>query len=92
VTFDRTVTERSVEPWFAPLAELPPGVVRAIDGAALLVLPGEYEAVVYDLGPLVGLDAHVAVGEHLRLVPSVRMHTTEGVWTVRYAAGVGWVF
>jgi hypothetical protein len=92
VTFDRARSELEYDVRFVPLAELPPGVVQAVDGVALLVPSGRLETVVYDLGPMVGVDAHIGLGEHLHVVPSVRMHATEGVWTLRYTAGIGWTF
>lgn len=50
----------------------------------------------YNVGPVVGMEARIGLTEHVRLVPSVRLHGLSGQpgngWLVRTGVGLGWVF
>jgi hypothetical protein len=48
--------------------------------------------VMYDVGPLVGAEAWLAFGDHVRVVPGVRLSAIASEWSVRPTAGVAWVF
>jgi hypothetical protein len=50
------------------------------------------ESVQYGVGPVVGFEAHIGYGEHLTIVPGVRMHGLPNSWLLRPAVGVGWRF
>jgi hypothetical protein len=54
--------------------------------------PNTLHAVQYHVGVLAGLDTRFAIAEHLRLIPSVRMHGVSGGWTIRPALTVAWFF
>ena len=58
-----------------------------------LVLPSaRVESVRYGAGPVVGFEAHIAVGDHLAITPGVRMHGLPASWLIRPSAAVGWTF
>jgi hypothetical protein len=58
-----------------------------------LALPSfNIETVQYGVGPVVGIEAHIGYGDHLTIVPGVRMHGLSNSWLVRPSAGVGWTF
>jgi len=50
----------------------------------------------YGVSPLVGMEARVRLTEHVRLVPSVRLHGLSGQrgngWLTRAGVGLGWFF
>jgi hypothetical protein len=50
------------------------------------------ETVVYDTGVVVGIDAHVDMTDHLRLVPGLRMLTVTSRWIIRPSVGLQWRF
>jgi hypothetical protein len=51
------------------------------------------EAVVYDAGVAVGLDAGINLTEHVRLVPGTRLFTAApGGWVIRPSVGLHWLF
>jgi hypothetical protein len=52
----------------------------------------EQETVSYDAGVAVGLDAGIAMTDHLRLVPGVRLLTVPDGWVLRPAVGLQWLF
>ena len=58
-----------------------------------LTLPSfNVETVQYGVGPVVGIEAHIGYGDHITIVPGVRMHGLSNSWLVRPAVGVGWTF
>jgi hypothetical protein len=58
-----------------------------------LVLPSiRTDSVQYGVGPVVGFEAHIGYGDHLTIVPGVRMHGFPEAWLLRPAVGVGWRF
>jgi hypothetical protein len=65
-----------------------------VDLAALgLTFPASrVESVAYGAGPVVGFEAHIGYGEHLSIIPGVRMHGLPASWLVRPGVGVGWSF
>ena len=48
--------------------------------------------VTYSVGPLVGAEAWIAFGDHVRVVPGIRLNSISGGWSVRSTAGLAWVF
>jgi hypothetical protein len=56
------------------------------------ILPRSTRTTQYGVGPMAGVEAHVGMSEHLRLVPGVRMHAFNGGWLVRPAVGLAWQF
>jgi hypothetical protein len=58
-----------------------------------LALPSfNVESVQYGVGPVVGVEAHIGYGDHLSIIPGVRLHGLSNSWLVRPAVGVGWTF
>ena len=56
------------------------------------ILPRSIRTTQYGVGPMAGVEAHVGMSEHLRLVPGVRMHAFSGGWLIRPAVGLAWQF
>lgn len=60
------------------------------------VLPSETRVTDYSTGPVVGLEARIALTEHARLVPGLRLHHIGGNvntgWLLRLGVGLGWSF
>lgn len=52
----------------------------------------EQEAVGYDTGVAVGLDGRMAMTDHLRLVPGLRLLTVASRWVIRPSVGLMWSF
>jgi hypothetical protein len=98
ISLERTVTEQEFEPPFlAPAVPVTavtslPNVRPGLVDASLSILPRDVTTVQYDRGVVAGVDARIAVGEHLRLVPSFRMQAMSGAWALRPSVGVGWTF
>ena len=77
VAFERTVTETSFDfPRLSPISIFPPSA----------------SLVQYDTGVMTGVEARIAVGSHLRVIPSFRLQAVGNAWALRPAAGVGWTF
>ena len=83
-SFQRSETEQRLSVDFPQLVF--PGA------PTLTVLPDSTRVTTYDVGPLVGLEGRIRFGDHLRVVPSLRLSDTAGGWSVRPAVGVDWVF
>jgi hypothetical protein len=59
----------------------------------LIVLPpARIETVAYGVRPMVGVEARIEMTRHLHLVPGFRLHAGDGLWLMRPAVGVGWMF
>jgi hypothetical protein len=77
-----------VEQEFA--VEFPPIFLPA--SAAFTIAPASTRVTTYDVGPVVGIEGRIRFGDHLRVVPALRLSDTAGGWSVRPTAGVDWVF
>jgi hypothetical protein len=86
IAFNRTVEEASFE-ITARAAILPP-----------IIIPHSVRTTTYGLAPVVGVEARIALTDHIRLVPGVRLQGigggTNGTagWLVRPSAGLMWEF
>ena len=76
-----------------------PGIFSVIPGgldpasAVGLVLPfSGIDSVRYGAGPVVGFEAHIALGDHLQVSPGVRMHGLPASWLLRPSIAAGWNF
>lgn len=49
-------------------------------------------SVTYGVGPVVGMEGRIALTDHVRLVPAVRLHALGSTWLVRPTVGIGWMF
>jgi hypothetical protein len=63
---------------------------------ANIVIPNSTRSVSYDLAPVAGLDARIALTDHVRLVPGLRLQGVGGNsgqgWLLRTSAGLIWQF
>ncbi len=75
-----------------PPIPLPTGVNVVTAASSSIFGPSAVESVQYGTGPLVGVEVRIRVGEHLDVVPGVRMHGLPASWLVRPSVGVGWRF
>jgi hypothetical protein len=58
-----------------------------------LALPfSQIDSVQYGAGPVVGFEAHIALGDHLQVSPGVRMHVLPASWLLRPSIAAGWKF
>jgi hypothetical protein len=84
--FYRTVNEQRMSFDFLPqipgFPQLFPPIVR--DQSSRFVA--------YGVGPLVGAEAWIAFGDHVRVVPGVRLSSFSSQWSVRPSAAFTWVF
>lgn len=89
--FNRTVVEQRVriEPGTLPGI---PGFPAGFPGFPLDLFASSTRVVNYGVGPVVGVETRIAVGDRLRVVPAVRMSSAFGGWSVRPTAGVVWMF
>jgi hypothetical protein len=89
--FWRTTRVTHTEYSFPPL---PPGV----PGLPVRLLPSSQttKATLYGLDPVVGVEAHVGLTDHVKLVPGLRLQgigDAEGNgWMLRAGVGLGWFF
>jgi len=77
-------TQRDFEITFEPL--------RPTIGLPVVFPPSLTETMTYTAGPLAGVEARIALTDHVQLVPGVRLHGITGGWLVRSSVGLGWVF
>jgi hypothetical protein len=56
------------------------------------VRPISLHTVQYRVGALAGIETRVAMGDHVRVIPGVRIHGVGSGWAVRPAVSVGWLF
>jgi opacity protein-like surface antigen len=85
IGFQRTTQD--VEITFEPSVPFGP-----IGRPAIFPQPSLTETIVYDAGPFTGIEARIALTDHVQLVPGVRLHGLDGGWLVRSSVGLGWVF
>jgi hypothetical protein len=82
------VTETSFT--FPPLPVLPGLPVR------LLPTSQTTKATVYGMDPIVGVEAHIGLTDHVKLVPGLRLQgigdTESNGWMLRAGVGLGWFF
>jgi hypothetical protein len=57
-----------------------------------LDLSFDSQTVSYGAGPVAGFEAHIGLGEHMRIVPGIRLHGIRSSWLVRPSVGLGWGF
>ena len=67
------------------------GLVR-ISPVGLALPSFNIESVQYGVGPVVGIEAHIGYGDHITIIPGVRMHSLPATWLIRPSVGVGWTF
>jgi hypothetical protein len=95
VAFNRTQSTRDVR--FdarrvqATLVPLPPNIGVITPIRTLTPAVPSTKLTVYDVEPLVGIDARIGVGSRLRVTPGLRMSGIGG-WSVRPSVAVGWMF
>jgi hypothetical protein len=70
----------------------PFGIVPTRSVSALTPFPRSTETVIYDIGPLAGVDARIAFGTHIRVTPGLRLSGVGSGWSVRPAIAIGWMF
>jgi hypothetical protein len=85
-TFTRRTTEQR---YSFPRPSLPPGFPPDL---LPIIQPSARRLITYDVGPLIGAEAWLAFGDHIRVVPGVRLSAVAAEWSVRPTAGVAWVF
>ena len=83
-SFQRSETEQRLSVDFPQLVF--PGVPM------LTVFPDSTRVTSYDVGPVVGLEGRIRFGDHLRVVPALRLSDTAGGWSIRPTVGMDWVF
>ncbi len=86
ITFDRTrIEERRSFDLLLP-ANFP--------GASIIFGPNlqSTNVVTYDVEPIVGVEGRIAFGDHLRVVPGVRLSGVAAGWSIRPTAGIAWTF
>jgi hypothetical protein len=76
----------SVQGSFAP----PSGLT--VPPSRLTIPSYRVDGVQYGAGPVVGFETHIGVGEHLRVIPGVRLHGLPQAWLVRPSVAAGWAF
>ena len=61
-----------------------------------IVVPNSTRTITYDVGPVAGIEARIALTDHVRLVPGVRLQSLGGNaaqgWLLRPSAGLAWQF
>jgi len=61
-----------------------------------IIVPNSTRTISYSTGPVAGFEARIALTDHVRLVPGVRLQTIGGAgtygWLLRAATGIGWQF
>lgn len=71
-------------------------IALSTNGRPQLALPSRTRITDYSTGPVVGLEARIALTEHARLVPGLRLHDIGGNvntgWLLRLGVGLGWSF
>ncbi|HEY6361557.1 MAG TPA: hypothetical protein VIX63_10665 [Vicinamibacterales bacterium] len=83
--FNRTSVEQRVR--FEPV--LLPGFPA---GLPIDLFAPSMRVVNYGVGPVVGVETRIGLGDHLRVVPALRMSTAFSGWSVRPTVGVAWMF
>lgn len=86
IGFHHVAQETRVE--FDPRLALP--VVPV--GSFISVAFPSIDSVVYWTGPVVGLEARIALTNHVTFVPGVRLSGMVGALVIRTGAGIGWSF
>jgi hypothetical protein len=81
IAFSRVTEDREFDFRFAP---------------QLLVVQPSVRSITSGVGPVAGIEARVALTDHLLLLPGVRLHAvddnTVGGWLARSSVGLGWRF
>lgn len=98
VSFNRSATEQTIEGL--------PGFVLPARGILDLGVSGSWttailpfpqppitsETTTYDVGAVAGFEARIRFGEHLRVVPGIRLSDIRSDWSVRPSVAVAWAF
>jgi hypothetical protein len=58
----------------------------------LPISPAISESVIYDVGPMVGVEGRIRMAGQVDLVPGLRLHAIDGGWMIRPALGLAWAF
>jgi hypothetical protein len=58
----------------------------------LPIPPVTSESIIYDVGPMVGVEGRIRLGGKVDLIPGLRLHGVEGGWLIRPAVGLSWTF
>lgn len=58
----------------------------------LPIPPALTESIIYDVGPMVGVEGRIRMAGQIDLVPGLRLHAIDGGWVIRPALGLAWVF
>ena len=54
--------------------------------------PLSNESIIYDVGPMVGVEGRLRLAGTVDLIPGLRLHGVEGGWLIRPAVGLSWTF
>jgi hypothetical protein len=96
--FSRTVTELEYDytltpiPGGGPFGFGPVIGVGEIPSVAGLLADTSTKAVTYDVGPLAGVDASIAFGDHFRIAPGFRLSGVGPGWSLRPSVALAWWF
>lgn len=84
LAFTRSTTEQETSFSITPLL------------VGYVVAPQMTRTTQYDVGPVVGMEAHIGLTDHVRLVPGIRLQTLSSQsgsgWLLRPGVGLGWFF
>jgi hypothetical protein len=90
--FNRSTVEQRVRIESITLPGFPAGLPGFPAGVPLDLFTRSTRVVNYDVGPVVGVETRIALGDRLRVVPALRMSTAYSGWSVRPTAGIIWMF
>jgi hypothetical protein len=98
IGFWRTAREQEVSFGFPTLPAFPAGVVPGFPVRPTILPPPTQttRTTTYGVDPVVGVEAHIGLTDHVRLVPGLRMQGIGDVegkgWMLRAGVGLGWFF
>ena len=69
-----------------------PRLIPAIPSTLVALPPFQSESVAYGIRPLAGIESRVGLTDRTHLVAGVRLQASSGIWLVRPAIGLGWMF
>jgi hypothetical protein len=84
--FERTSFEERTRIAFPLPAGIPPQLLPPIAREQTL------NVTTYRVGPLVGAEGWIAFGDHIRVVPGVRLSSAQAGWSLRPSAALAWTF
>jgi hypothetical protein len=56
------------------------------------IAPLSTESIIYDVGPMVGVEGRIGLAGQVDLIPGLRLHGVNGGWLIRPAVGLSWTF